>query len=101
MQQNVAYCLAGFRATRFTGEHSSMSTLFQQVLDIERVGTLAGALDTRYVDLARTMATEVEGAALRVVPGAGHAAHFEQPDAFSEAAAEFLTRCLRSERVEA
>ena len=62
---------------------------------------LAGAPDTRYVDLASTMATEVEGAALRVVPGAGHAAHFEQPDAFSEAAAEFLTRCLRSERVEA
>ena len=42
---------------------------------------LAGAEDTRYVDLARRLAGCLPRATVAIVPDAGHAAHLEQPEA--------------------
>jgi 2-succinyl-6-hydroxy-2,4-cyclohexadiene-1-carboxylate synthase len=44
---------------------------------------MAGARDAKFVALAERLATAIgDNATLAVVPGAGHAAHLEQPDAF-------------------
>jgi 2-succinyl-6-hydroxy-2,4-cyclohexadiene-1-carboxylate synthase len=44
---------------------------------------MAGARDDKYADLARRMVSAIgDNASLALVPGAGHAAHLEQPDAF-------------------
>ena len=51
---------------------------------------LAGELDTKYCGLANEMAVALPHSRLRVVPGAGHAVHLEQPAAFDEAVAAFL-----------
>ena len=51
---------------------------------------LAGELDTKYCGLANEMAAALLHSRLRVVPGAGHAVHLEQPAAFDEALAAFL-----------
>ena len=42
---------------------------------------IAGARDTKYVDLAHRMADAIPGARVEVIPGAGHACHLEQPEA--------------------
>ena len=41
---------------------------------------IAGELDTKYVDIARRMATAIPDAHVEVVAGAGHACHLERPD---------------------
>lgn len=52
---------------------------------------LAGERDERFVALGRRMAQEIgANAELATVPGAGHAAHREQPDAFLAALRAFL-----------
>jgi 3-oxoadipate enol-lactonase len=43
------------------------------------------------VDESRRMATAIPGAKLVVIPGAGHLANMEQPDAFNNALNAFLT----------
>ena len=44
---------------------------------------MAGERDEKYAALARRMVTGIgDNASLALVPGAGHAAHLEQPDAF-------------------
>lgn len=53
---------------------------------------IAGALDSKYADLARSMATKLPHAQLEIIPDAGHAAHFEKPDAFARAVMTFLQR---------
>jgi 2-succinyl-6-hydroxy-2,4-cyclohexadiene-1-carboxylate synthase len=55
---------------------------------------LAGGLDARYAALAREMAGLVPGAEARIIPGAGHAAHFERSDAFAAEVSRFLERCF-------
>jgi len=57
---------------------------------------LAGALDERYVGLARTMSARVAGSEVRIIAGAGHAAHFEKPDAFAAEVSAFLSGCLQA-----
>jgi 2-succinyl-6-hydroxy-2,4-cyclohexadiene-1-carboxylate synthase len=59
---------------------------------------VAGELDERYVADARRIARVVPRGESRVVPAAGHAAHLEQPDAFSELLLDFLDEHL-GERV--
>jgi len=54
---------------------------------------LAGALDSRYVGLARAMSERVAGSEVRIIPDAGHAAHFERPEAFAAEVSAFLARC--------
>ena len=51
---------------------------------------LSGELDTKYCGLANEMAAALQSGRLRVVPGAGHAVHLEQPAAFNEAVDAFL-----------
>ena len=43
------------------------------------------------VDESRRMAAAIAGATLVIVPGAGHLANMEQPDAFNNALSTFLT----------
>jgi len=45
------------------------------------VTLVAGERDPRYVAIARAMAERIPGATVAVVPGAGHAAHLEAPEA--------------------
>jgi 2-succinyl-6-hydroxy-2,4-cyclohexadiene-1-carboxylate synthase len=59
-----------------------------------RVPTLliAGALDTKFADLAGQMHHGIPDAELELVPGAGHAVHLESPRQFAEIVREFLAR---------
>ncbi len=62
---------------------------------------IAGEDDIKYREMARAMASRMPSARVCIVPGAGHAAHLEQPAVFSERVKEFLATCLRnSERLE-
>jgi 2-succinyl-6-hydroxy-2,4-cyclohexadiene-1-carboxylate synthase len=51
---------------------------------------IAGALDTKYVEIAKEMKNEMPRARLHVIMDAGHAAHFERPDAFAASVLPFL-----------
>jgi len=53
---------------------------------------LVGALDTKFVDIARAMAEALTDAELVVVPRTGHAVHLERPGAWLSAVLGFLTR---------
>jgi 2-succinyl-6-hydroxy-2,4-cyclohexadiene-1-carboxylate synthase len=55
---------------------------------------VAGSLDAKYAELAREMAGRVDGSEVRIIRDAGHAAHLEKPDEFSEAVTGFLSKCL-------
>jgi 2-succinyl-6-hydroxy-2,4-cyclohexadiene-1-carboxylate synthase len=52
---------------------------------------VAGALDTRYADIAWRMAKAIPNARLAVMAGAGHATHLEKPDQFVSLVEEFLS----------
>ena len=53
---------------------------------------IAGALDTKYVEIARDMARTMPDATMHAIEGAGHAAHLERPEAFQRPLLEFLRR---------
>jgi 2-succinyl-6-hydroxy-2,4-cyclohexadiene-1-carboxylate synthase len=46
------------------------------------VQLLAGELDAKFVGIAKHMAMKIPHSQLRILPQAGHATHFEQPQAF-------------------
>jgi len=52
---------------------------------------VAGAHDTKFVDIARRMAAALPTARLAVVDGAGHAVHLERPGIWVEIVTDFLT----------
>jgi 2-succinyl-6-hydroxy-2,4-cyclohexadiene-1-carboxylate synthase len=56
---------------------------------------VAGALDVRFVSAAHELARSLPRAEVCVIPGAGHAAHLEQPEAFLRAVRPFLRRAAR------
>ena len=58
---------------------------------------VAGALDGKYVALGDAIGRAVGGARVVVVPGAGHAVHVEQRDAFGDAVRTFLDGVARPE----
>jgi 2-succinyl-6-hydroxy-2,4-cyclohexadiene-1-carboxylate synthase len=60
---------------------------------------VAGERDRAYVAAAERMATLAPRGRAVVIPGAGHAAHLEQPDAFAGALLEFLDEHLFERRV--
>jgi 2-succinyl-6-hydroxy-2,4-cyclohexadiene-1-carboxylate synthase len=47
------------------------------------VSLIVGQRDERYATIARAMAAAIPAAELTVIPGAGHAAHLEVPQAFA------------------
>jgi 2-succinyl-6-hydroxy-2,4-cyclohexadiene-1-carboxylate synthase len=51
---------------------------------------IAGELDAKYRTLASQIATKLPSAQAVIVPGAGHAVHLEQPQAFIDSVLEFL-----------
>jgi len=53
---------------------------------------VAGALDERFVELARELARLLPQAEVCVIPDAGHPVHVEQPAAFVRVASDFLRR---------
>jgi 2-succinyl-6-hydroxy-2,4-cyclohexadiene-1-carboxylate synthase len=50
---------------------------------------VVGALDRKYVEIARQMAAAIRDVTLEVVPDTGHACHLEQPDAVAHALASW------------
>jgi 2-succinyl-6-hydroxy-2,4-cyclohexadiene-1-carboxylate synthase len=54
---------------------------------------LAGSMDERYAALARELDRVLPDATIEFIPGAGHAAHLEQPAHFSREVLGFLRRC--------
>lgn len=53
---------------------------------------LAGSLDEKYVAIAGDMALTLPDATMRVIEGAGHAAHLERPGAFARVVEDYLRR---------
>ncbi len=53
---------------------------------------LAGSLDEKYVAIGRDMARTLPDATMRMVEGAGHAAHLERPEAFARLVEDHLRR---------
>jgi pimeloyl-ACP methyl ester carboxylesterase len=53
---------------------------------------LVGALDEGWLEPSRKLAALVPGSELRVIEGAGHLSHLEDPDGCADAIAEFLAR---------
>jgi 2-succinyl-6-hydroxy-2,4-cyclohexadiene-1-carboxylate synthase len=80
--------LAGSLRGMGTGSQEWMGDRLHQV----RVPVLltAGSLDSRYVAIAREMTAALPDATLRLIDGAGHAAHLERPAQFEQAVIEFL-----------
>jgi 2-succinyl-6-hydroxy-2,4-cyclohexadiene-1-carboxylate synthase len=54
---------------------------------------IAGADDPKYRDMAGAMAGRMPAAGVRIVRGAGHAVHLEQPAIFGDRVKEFLSTC--------
>ena len=59
---------------------------------------LAGSLDAQYVAIARDMARTLPDATMRVIEGAGHAAHLERPEAFARLVEDHLRRAYAPTR---
>jgi 2-succinyl-6-hydroxy-2,4-cyclohexadiene-1-carboxylate synthase len=57
---------------------------------------IAGALDERYCEAGREMTAQIPGAWLRIVEGAGHTVHLEQPEVFRETVLGFLASLSRA-----
>lgn len=55
-----------------------------------RTLVVAGALDTKYCDLAYELGGTLPLSKVTIVPDAGHAVHRERPDAFSDVVLDFL-----------
>ena len=58
---------------------------------------LAGALDIKYCELARHMATQLPQPHCTIVPESGHTIHLEQPTVFAEIVRQFLDRCWQTQ----
>lgn len=69
----------------------SMPPLGSRLSSLERpVLLVAGARDPKFVALHRAMGARLPSATVVEVPGAGHAAHLERPDAVADAIATWL-----------
>jgi 2-succinyl-6-hydroxy-2,4-cyclohexadiene-1-carboxylate synthase len=55
---------------------------------------VAGEFDSKYADIALRMADALPHGRAALIPGAGHAAHMEQPDAFADLLLDFLDEHL-------
>jgi 2-succinyl-6-hydroxy-2,4-cyclohexadiene-1-carboxylate synthase len=81
---------ASLRATGTGTQRPSLERLHTLTMPVLLV---AGANDARFSDLTAEMADAIgENASVAIVPGAGHAAHTEEPEAFAEVVNAFLAR---------
>jgi 2-succinyl-6-hydroxy-2,4-cyclohexadiene-1-carboxylate synthase len=55
---------------------------------------IAGGLDSKFCALAQQMARALPQAQVRIVPGAGHTVHLEQPDVFDDLVRAFCRKNL-------
>ncbi len=53
---------------------------------------LAGALDTKYVDLIEKMGEQIPQATVKIIPNAGHNIHLEQQNTFIDVLATYLSK---------
>lgn len=102
-----AELVAAQRADRLSHEPARLATLLRSAgqgalapvwdrfpeLDVPLLA-LAGERDRTYVAAAERMAALAPRGRALAIPGAGHAAHLEQPDAFCAALLEFLDQHL-------
>ena len=90
-RRNSVDGLSGSLRTCGTG---SQDNLWTRLAELQMpVLLMAGALDTKFAELALEMAPIVGGPATTVLlDGAGHAAHLEKPQAFIAALREWLQR---------
>jgi 2-succinyl-6-hydroxy-2,4-cyclohexadiene-1-carboxylate synthase len=73
----------------------SMAPVWERLPQLDMpVLCIAGALDAPYVAAARRMASLLPRGTLRTIPGAGHAAQLEAPDAVAAELGGFLDECL-------
>jgi pimeloyl-ACP methyl ester carboxylesterase len=53
---------------------------------------IAGADDAKFATIAQRLAGSLRDSRIRIVPGAGHATHLEQPDLVADAVVDWLGR---------
>ena len=69
----------------------SLPSLWGRLPEIDtRTLLLAGGLDQKFIDVARSMEALMPNATLVVVPGVGHAVHLEHPEAWLDTVTSFL-----------
>jgi 2-succinyl-6-hydroxy-2,4-cyclohexadiene-1-carboxylate synthase len=79
---------------RATGQ-GTLEPLWDRLGDLTiPVLAVAGEDDDKYAAVAARMADALPNGRAALIPGAGHAAHMEQPEAFSELLADFLDEHL-------
>lgn len=92
---------AGRTANQATGLANSLrgmgtgaqEPLFQRLAEVRvPVLLLAGSLDAKFVAIGQEMARALPDGTMHVLPGVGHAAHLEQPEAFTALVLPFVRR---------
>lgn len=87
--RNAAEGLARSLLTAGTGVQKS---LWPRLGDLRMpVLVLVGELDAKFTDIGRRMVERIPSATFATIPGAGHAAHGEQPEATADIIATWLT----------
>ena len=82
------------RMLRATGQ-GVLPSLWHRLPDIAApVLAVAGEYDEKYAEVAERMAARLPRGQAAIVPGAGHAAHLEQPEWFAELVLPFLDEHL-------
>ena len=82
----LANSLRGMGAGAQDPVHDQLSAVTVPVL------LVAGALDAKFTQIAREMASEMADATVELIADAGHAAHLERPSEFGDLAGAFLRR---------
>lgn len=82
--EGYAAALRGFGVGSQIPLHNRLQELTMPVL------VIAGELDQKYREIGEAMAGSIPGAQFRIIPGAGHAPHWERPIETAAAVAEFL-----------
>ena len=83
--KGYAAALRGFSVGRQLPLHNRLRELAMPVLII------TGELDQKYRQFGELMAHSIPNAQLRIIPGAGHAPHWERPVETATIAAEFIS----------
>ena len=83
-----------------TAGQGTLEPVWHRLSELETpLVALAGERDPRYVAAAKRMAELAPNGRAATIPGAGHAAHLERPQAFSAALLEFLDQHLAQRRL--